>query len=132
LYLTRNNGESDQRRSLNHHQQLCGQTHSAAPVTAGVSDDALAAYQRGDYAEAMRLWRPLAEQGDALAQAMLGVMYDNGQGVPQDYVLAHMWFNLAAAQGFDTAKAARDIAAERMTGSQIAEAQRLAREWKPK
>ena len=179
-------------------------TLSAAPVSAGISEDAEAAHRRGDYAEAMRLWRSLAEQGDANAQLSLGILYDNGLGVPQDYaealkwyhmaaeqgyalaqemlgfmysfgqgvpqddaeaagwyrmaaeqgagggqailggmyrdgegvlqdyVLAHMWFNLAAVQGQWNAKANRDDVAKRMTSSQIAEAQRLAREWKPK
>ena len=56
----------------------------------------------------------------------------NGQGVTQDYVQAHMWFNLAAAQGDEIPRKNRDAVAERMTSEQIAEAQRLAREWKPK
>ncbi len=59
-----------------------------APAWAG-SDEALAAYARGDYATAVREWRPLAEQGVAEAQFYLGLMYDNGQGVPQDYAKAH-------------------------------------------
>ena len=46
------------------------------------------AHSRGDYATALREWRPLAEQGDALAQCNLGVLYQNGQGVPEDYVRA--------------------------------------------
>ena len=59
-------------------------------------------------------------------------MYVKGQGVPQDYVIAHMWFNLAAARGKKNAVKARDIVAAQMTPAQIAEAQKLAREWKPK
>jgi len=59
-------------------------------------------------------------------------MYRKGQGVPQDYVQAHMWVNLAATQGREDARKARDILAFQMTPAQIAEAQRLAREWKPK
>ena len=133
----------------------------------------MAAYQRGDYATALREWRPLteqgyadaqfnlgvmydegrgvpqddaeavkwyrkaAEQGDAGAQYNLGVMYGNGLGVPQDYAQAHMWYNLAASRfppGEDRDKAVknRDIVAKRMTPAQIAEAQKLARKWKPK
>ena len=68
----------------------------------------------------------------AVAQFSLGVMYSKGRGVPQDYVQAHMWVNLAAAQGIEDARELRDILAELMTPAQIAEAQRLAREWKPK
>ncbi len=59
----------------------------------------LAAYDSGDFATALREWRPLAEQGDARAQFNLGVMYKNGQGVPQDYKTAVKWYRLAAEQG---------------------------------
>jgi len=62
----------------------------------------------------------------------LGVIYTNGDGVPQDYVEAHKWFNLAAATGYKDAIKERGIVARKMTPAQIAEAQRLAREWKPK
>jgi uncharacterized protein len=58
-------------------------------------------------------------------------MYDNGDGVPQDDVAAHMWFNLAASSGFGEAVKNRDMVGRRMTPAQIAEAQKLAREWKP-
>ncbi len=107
-----------------------------APAWAGF-DDGVAAYQRGDYATTLREWRPLAKQGVAEAQYVLGVAYYNGQGVPQDYVQAHMWFILAASRfppGEDRDKAVenRDIVAKRMTPAQISEAQKLAREWKPK
>ncbi len=172
-------------------------------------EDALDAYNTGDYATALRLWRPLAEQGHAYAQYMLGVMYERGEGAPQDYaeavkwyrlaaeqdyanaqsdlgfmydigrgvpqddveavkwyrraaeqghaaaqynlggmysqgqgvpqddVLSYMWLNLAASRfppGKDRDKAVegRDAVAERMTPAQIAEAQKLAREWRPK
>ena len=74
-------------------------------------------------------------RGEALAQFKLGFSYLEGLGVPQDHVMAHMWVNLAAAQASvedPEFKAARDLAASEMTSEQIAEAQRLAREWKPK
>ncbi len=90
------------------------------------------AYQRGDYATALRIFRQLADQGNANAQGNLGLMYEKGKGVPQDYVQAHMWYNLAAAQGQKDAGKVRDSLAGKMTPAQIAEAQRLAREWKPK
>jgi len=57
----------------------------AGAAAAGPFDDAGAAFNRGDYATALQLWRPLAEDGDAKAQATLGVMYENALGVPQDY-----------------------------------------------
>ena len=85
-----------------------------------------------DYAEAAKWYRMAAEQGHAGAQFVLGTMYDGGQGVPQDYVQAHLWYNLAAAQGIEPASKNRDITADKMTPAQINEAQRLAREWKPK
>ncbi len=57
------------------------------------------AYIRGDYATALREWKPLAEQGDADAQTNLGLMYVNGLGVPQDYKQAVKWYRRAAEQG---------------------------------
>jgi len=90
------------------------------------------AYEKGDYATALMEFRVLAEQGDAIAQYNLGLMYANGRGVPRDYVQARMWLNLAAAQGNELARKARDIVAKKMTPAQLAEAQRLARKWKPK
>ena len=64
----------------------------------------LTAYESGDYATALREWTPLAEQGDADAQTLLGVMYNEGKGVPQDYKTAVKWYTLAAKQGDANAK----------------------------
>ena len=135
-------------------------------------EDGVKAYERGDYAAAFKLWKPLADQGTAEAQGNLGLMYDNGQGVPQDYaealkwyrkaadqgeanaqfnlgvmyskgqgvpqeyVEAHKWYNLSAARATeketrDMATGNRDIVAAKMTPAQVAEAQKLARDWKP-
>ena len=60
----------------------------ALPATAQDFQKGLAADKRGDYATAIREWRPLAEQGNADAQYNLGVMYDNGHGVPQNILAA--------------------------------------------
>ena len=68
------------------------------------------------------------KRGDASAQYKLGNRYANGKGVPQDYVRAHMWYNIAASYGNKIAGKGRDIVAKRMTSSQIESAQRLARE----
>jgi uncharacterized protein len=129
---------------------------------------AMEAYNRGDFATALREWRPLAEQGDASAQFYLGLSYENGDGVPRDYtkarqwyeksaaqgeakaqlylglqsafgqggpvdlVQAHMWYNLAAENGHLGAAVYRNDLAKQMTPAQIAEAQKRARERKPK
>ncbi len=85
-----------------------------------------------DYAEAASWYRKAAEQGYSAGQTRLGDMYVLGQGVAQDYVQAHMWFNLAAARGQKLARINRNRLAKQMTPEQIAEARRLAREWKPK
>ena len=90
-----------------------------------------------DYAKALQWYRKAAEQGHAEAQNNLGFMYEDGQGVPQDYAHAHMWYNLAASsfppgEKRDNAVKNRDIVAKRMTPAQIFEAQKLAREWRPK
>jgi hypothetical protein len=80
--------------------------------------------------EAAKWYRKAAEQGFAPAQAAVAVGYEYGLGVPQDFVLGHMWYNLAAAQNPAFANG-RDKLAAKMSSEQIAEAQRLAREWKP-
>ena len=67
-------------------------------------EDALDACNTGDYATALRLWRPLAEQGHAYAQYMLGVMYERGEGAPQDYAEAVKWYRLAAEQDYANAQ----------------------------
>ncbi len=57
------------------------------------------AYQRGDYATALREWKPLAKQGQASAQYNLALMYEDGRGVPEDDKEAVKWYRLAAEQG---------------------------------
>ncbi len=147
----------------------------ASAAVAGSLEDATIAYERGDYETSRRLLRPLAEQGDAVAQyrlgemyatgkgvrqdyaeaaklyqlaagrgdpdaqELLGLLYDVGAGVPRDYVQAHMWLSLAESRYSaseitkrEVAAETRDLIASKMTLQQIAEAQKLAREWKPK
>jgi uncharacterized protein len=101
-------------------------------------------YDRGEgvpqnQAEAFRWYRKAADQGFALGQFSLGAMYGNGEGVQKDYVQAYKWFDLAAAHFWaseseprNEAISYRDALAKKMTPAQIAEAQRLASEWKPK
>ncbi len=138
-------------------------------------DPGMEAYERGDYATALKELRPLAEQGIATAQYNLGVMYETSEGVPQDYAEAVRWYRLAAAQGYADAQynlgvmyakgqgGPRDYVqahmwltlaaaaaegeetpreprvkhmvehmAEHLTPAQLADAHRLAREWKLK
>jgi len=108
------------------------ETRSARLNSTGASDQPLGQ----DYAAIVSS----AEHGDATAQYNLAVMYDTGRGgVPQDYVMAHKWYNLAASHYATweanigaTAARSRDRLTLRMTPAQIAEAQKMAREWEPK
>jgi TPR repeat protein len=84
-----------------------------------------------DFAEAVKWYRLAANRGDVSAQYKLGTMYANGEGVPQDNILAHMWFNLSAAHGRQAGATNRDAIERLMSGGEIAEAQKLAAEWKP-
>ncbi len=127
-------------------RQLADQGDASAQTGLGVMyDKGLGVTQ--DYAAAVRWYRKAADQGDAVAQFNLGQMYSKGEGVAQtnlgnmyvlgwgvtqDYVQAHMWYNLAAARGMKIAGKVRDLLAEQMTPEQIAKAQKLARKWKPK
>ncbi len=96
-----------------------------------------------DYAKAVFWLRKAADRGNADAQASLGILYDLGHGVPKNDVEAYKWFNLAAAQGRklsgalaklsrERAAQMRDKLAAHMTPAQIAQAQKLVREWKRK
>jgi S1-C subfamily serine protease len=97
-----------------------------------------------DYAKAFEITRKLAEAGDNNEQRNLGIKYEDGTGVRQDYVEAYKWYNIAAAnenlriteamekEGFEPASKQRDRLAKLMTAEQIAEAQRLSHEFKPR
>jgi len=92
-----------------------------------------------DEAEALRWYRIAADRGDAEAQNNLGVIYSDGNGVPANLVEATKWFKVAAARFSASEKEKRDKAmknsdllAKKMTPTQVAEADKLAREWKPK
>jgi len=114
------------------------QGHEGAQWYAGGS------YMRGrgvpeDPVEAAKWYRRSADQGYAIGQAELATCYLMGLGVPRDNVQAYMWFQLASTRfsaseqhRVQIAIDNRDYAAASMTPEQIAEAQRLAREWKPK
>lgn len=76
----------------------------AGSARAGAIEDAQAAYAAGDFTRAVALFKTLAEQGDPVAQYNLGVLYENGQGVPKDYVLAVDWYRKGADQGYAEAQ----------------------------
>jgi peptidoglycan hydrolase-like protein with peptidoglycan-binding domain len=100
-------------------------------LLADAYDDAMTAYERQDYRQALSLFSDLADADDPYAQYMLGRLYAAGNGTPQDFIEAHKWFNLAAARGHRHATEARDAVAENMNSRQIGRAQRLAGEWQP-
>lgn len=90
-------------------------------------------YARGegvpkDDVEAVTWVRKAAEQGLTEAQSTLGVMYAQSTGVPKDYATAYMWVNLAAAR-HDKAKKYLDVLEREATADQVAEGQKMAREW---
>jgi TPR repeat protein len=89
---------------------------------AGPWEDGMAAYNRGDYVPAIRLFRPLAEAGNPKAQSVIGAMYRKGQGVAKNSARAFMWFSLAAKRGDARAKAElREVSGD-MKPSEISEA----------
>ena len=79
--------------------------------------------------DALTQFESEAKQGRPDALYNLGLAYSTGQGVDVDYVAAHKWFNLAAIKGSEPAKSWRAQISSEMNTSQIAEAQKLAREW---
>ena len=95
-------------------------------------------YGRGvpqDFELAAMWYTRAAEQGEPTAQYLLGMLYDKGRGVPMDVVLSQKWLILAAAGAGrgerDTYVRIRDAVATKMSRSQVALAQQLAREWTP-
>ena len=89
------------------------------------------AWDAGKPTEAVAQWQAAADAGDRRAMLALGRLYLQGLGALQDYVLAHMWFNLAASRGEMEALKERDAVTGKMTPQQVAEAQKRAREWRP-
>ncbi len=85
-----------------------------------------------NYTQAIHWYRKAAEQGFAMSQFNLGEMYAGGLGMPRDYVQAYMWYSIANTNGDMKGKVNRDILEKQMTSAQVVEAQKLAREWKPK
>jgi TPR repeat protein len=113
-------------------QMLIGGLFAAAQIwgitgaSAGPLEDGMAAYNRGDYMPAIRLFRPLAEQGNARAQHLIGVMYHKGEGVARNSVRAFAWFSLAAAHGDRGAKAKLRDVSKTMTPEELSQAREMA------
>ncbi|MYD95035.1 MAG: SUMF1/EgtB/PvdO family nonheme iron enzyme [Chloroflexi bacterium] len=89
------------------------------------------AWDAGRPAEALEHWRLAADAGDDRAMLALGRLFVQGLGAPQDFVEAHMWFNLAASRGNAAAAGERDTLGARMTPQQVAAAQERAAAWQP-
>ena len=90
---------------------------------------AFEALTAGSYSLAYKGLLELSEKGSSISQYFLAEMCLKGMGVLQDFSQAHMWFNIAASQGHKKAKAHLDRLNNKMSVDQIAEAQKLAREW---
>jgi len=121
----------DDKESVKWTRKAAEQGHAKAQYNLGWM------YSKGDGVlqddkEAVKWYRKAAEQGHAGAQYYLGVMYAYGKGVVQDYVMAHMHWNIVSVSGYKDAIKNRGIVEKKMTATQIAEAQKLAREWMSK
>jgi TPR repeat protein len=101
---------------------LLGSAHALA----GPREDGMVAYNRGDYVPAIRLFRPLAEQGNPKAQNQIGLMYRKGEGVARSPARAFMWFSLAARRGDAKAKAGLSDVSKTMTAGEISQARQMA------
>jgi TPR repeat protein len=106
---------------------LIAQLLGAPAAFAGPWEDGMAAYNRGDYVPAIRVFRTLAEQGNAKAQNALGVMFRKGEGVPKNSARAHMWFSFAAKRGEAGARAELREVSRTMTAQEISQAEAIAK-----
>lgn len=105
---------------------LAAQILGSTGADAGPWEDGMAAYNRGDYVPAIRLFRPLAEAGNAKAQSVLGLMYRRGQGVGRNSVRAFIWLSRAAARGDARAKAELREVSRAMTPEEMSKAREMA------
>ncbi len=84
------------------------------------------AYDRAGYSEALRIWMPLAEQGDPNAQNKVGEIYERGLGTRPDYTLASVWYRRAAEQGYERAQINLGFLLEKGLGTRKDQAEALA------
>lgn len=106
---------------------LAAQLTGSFATVAGPWEDGMTAYNRGDYVPAIQVFRALAEQGNAKAQNVLGVMFRKGEGVPKSPVRAHMWLSFAAKRGEASARAELRKVSRTMTAQEISEAEAMAK-----
>jgi hypothetical protein len=105
---------------------LAAQILGSAGAVAGPWEDGMAAYNRGDYVPAIKVFRAMAEQGNAKAQSVLGIMYRRGQGVSRSPVRAFLWFSRAAARGDAQAKTELREVSQTMTPEELSQAREMA------
>jgi hypothetical protein len=103
------------------------QIFGAAGAFAGPWEDGMTAYNRGDYLPALKLFRPLAREGNAKAQAAIGAMYRRGQGVAESSARAFMWLSLAAARGDAVARTETTEMSRTMSAEELAQAREMMR-----
>ncbi len=103
----------------------------SSAVLAGPLEDGNAAYKRHDYKTAMRILRPLAIDGDRLAQVTVGLMYEFGYGVQLDWIAAFEWFNAAAKDGDNFGAFNLNEVSHRMTAREITRALDISHQWTP-
>ncbi|WOH68841.1 hypothetical protein [Bradyrhizobium sp. BWA-3-5] len=99
---------------------------SSAHALAGPWEDGMVAYNRGDYLPAIRLFRPLAEQGNPKAQTQIGTMYRKGEGTAPNQARAFMWFSVAARRGDAKARAGLREMSKTMTPAEMSQAKSMA------
>ena len=131
LYSNSQGVPKDDAQARQWYEKAAVQGHAEAQVNLGMLLD----YGRGgpqDFKMAVRWYRRAANQGNELAQRKLGLLYERGDGVQQDFVQAYMWYKLGAASGVKAGVVLLNALAIRMTSEELLEAQKLAREWKPK
>jgi hypothetical protein len=83
-----------------------------------------------DDRQAMEWYRKAAEQGLPQAQINLGIMYEEGEGGPADFVQAYFWYAMADSQGDSQGPQAKREIAAKMTPAQVAEAEQKVKAWR--
>ncbi len=135
LYLLGKGVPQDNNTSVLWLTKAAEQGHIGAQISLGLAYEKGSGVAKSD-SSAVTWFRRAAQQGNAVAQYYLGSKYAHGEGVPQDFLLAYFWLNIAASHLDDLrrvfASGMRDELAAKMPPSQIAQAQRMAREWEPK